>query len=334
MSPHGDGRYIRADVEKHREVCLKCGSFIFILTRQGRPQLLLCGKEGREEAGSSRPISVLTREATAWTGILNYSTAGNNMTIHFASTIALSVMMVSRVAGAEPEIVKGDSAFARLDYDTAARAYDSLQRSNAGGVGVYWRIARLHIAMGDIVEGNERQEHYQKAVESARAGVALDSSSSDAYAWLAASLGSIAMDAGSRRKVALANEIKHALDFAVTLNPRNDVAWSILGTFYRSLGGITWFERQIARLLLGSLPEGGYVESEEAFRRAISIAPRIVRHHFELALLYAQTDRPVEAAAEYAACLRLPPQMASDLRREQEARTWLNEHQSQVDLVR
>lgn len=157
---------------------------------------------------------------------------------------------------------------------------------------------------------------------------------SEGFAWLGAALGSIAMDAGSKQKVRLANEIKRSLDRAVLLDSANDVAWSILGTFYRSLGGVSWIERQLATLLLGSLPEGGYEESEKAFRRAIQIAPNIVRHRFELAMLYDVTDRQELAAEEYRKCTLLSPQMASDRHRQADARQWLEKNSGNLQSAR
>jgi tetratricopeptide (TPR) repeat protein len=248
--------------------------------------------------------------------------------------VALMAALAIGTGRSQSVLLNGDSAFARLDYVTATTQYDSLLRSGKTVAGLYWRCARLHVAVGDVTEGEERLDHYRKAVEYARESVATDSTCSDSYAWLAASLGSVAMDAGSKRKVELANEIKRALDRAVTLNPKNDVAWSILGTFYRSLGGVSWIERQLANLLLGSLPEGGYPESENAFNRAIGIAPQTVRHRFERALLYEETDRPAEASADYLACLQLPPQMKSDHRRKREAREWLDQNPAQVGSLR
>jgi len=237
-------------------------------------------------------------------------------------TFLIQAPAASRVAS-----FPGDEAFEKMDYRTAERQYDSVLCVIAPHPDLFWRLARLHIAVGDVAEENERMEHYRYAEESARHCISLDSTNSEGYAWLGAALGSLAMDAGSRRKVELANEIKRCLDRAVALDPKNDVAWSILGTFYRSLGGVSWIERQLANLLLGSLPEGGYAESEQAFQRAIAIAPNIVRHRFELALLYEQTDRLAQAGAEYTQCTLLAPQMASDRKRKAEALKWLHENQ-------
>jgi tetratricopeptide (TPR) repeat protein len=220
----------------------------------------------------------------------------------------------------------GDDAFVKMDYISAARQYDSVLQLVSPSPDLLWRLARLHIAMGDVVEGKERDDHYALAVEYARRCTTVDTTNSDGYAWYAAALGSAAMDVGARRKIEVAKEIKRSLERAIQLNSNNDIAWSILGTFYRSLGGISWIERQLAKLLLGRIPDGGYEESEDAFRRAILIAPGIVRHRFELALLYDETDRPAEAAEQYRQCTLLPQQMASDRSRREKSIKWLEEH--------
>lgn len=249
-----------------------------------------------------------------------------------AVPLSALVILVSTPSRAIP--FPGDEAFARMEYDTALLQYDSVLQVNAPYPELSWRMARLHIAMGDVAEGNARSVHYRSAEEHARHCVTLDSVNSQGYAWLAAALGNIAMNAGSRRKVELANEIKRCLDRAIVLDSTNDVAWSILGTFYRSLGGVSWIERQLAHLLLGSLPDGGYGEAEQAFRRAIALAPRTVRHRFELALFYEQTGRLDEAGVEYTQCTLLTQQMASDRERIEVAIKWLHENRERAHSMR
>jgi tetratricopeptide (TPR) repeat protein len=68
----------------------------------------------------------------------------------------------------------------------------------------------------------------------------------------------------------------------------------------------------MATLFLGDLPEGGYDESERALRQAITLAPRVIRHHFELGALYEELDRNEEALAEYRQVIALPLFLASD----------------------
>ena len=117
----------------------------------------------------------------------------------------------------------------------------------------------------------------------------------------------------------LCTVIRQELDCAIELNPRDDIAWSILGTFYRNLGNVSWIERRLATLFLGELPEGGYVESERALKQAIALAPRVIRHHFELGVLYQDMGRDSDAVGEFKRAVLLPPLLESDTGRQRSA---------------
>jgi tetratricopeptide (TPR) repeat protein len=119
---------------------------------------------------------------------------------------------------------------------------------------------------------------------------------------------------GGKTKVKLCYSIKHELDCSIRLDPDDDIAYSILGSFYMALGNVSWIERQLAAVFLGSLPEGGYDESERALKKAIALAPGAIRHHFELGDLYMQEDRNREALEEFRLVLTLPVRIASDER--------------------
>ena len=70
------------------------------------------------------------------------------------------------------------------------------------------------------------------------------------------------------------------------LKPDDDIAYTILGSFYRALGNVSWIERQLASVFLGNLPDGGYPEAEVALKKAIALAPGTLRHRQELGMLY------------------------------------------------
>ncbi|MEK6572196.1 MAG: tetratricopeptide repeat protein, partial [Bacteroidota bacterium] len=108
--------------------------------------------------------------------------------------------------------------------------------------------------------------------------------------------------------------IKKELDRSISLNPADDIAHSILGSFYMALGNVSWMERQLAAIFIGNLPEGGYDESESALRKAIALSPGVIRHHFELGELYMEQDRYREALEEFQQVVALPVLLASDQR--------------------
>ncbi len=240
--------------------------------------------------------------------------------------VAVLVLSAASVTAQSP--FPGDDAFARMDYRAAIATYDSLDRVRPNDVQVQWRLARAHVFVGDVSKGEEKKEAYLTAERYAHEAMRIDSTLAESNTWLAAALGNTAMYEGSKKKVALANDIKRLLEQSIRLNPRDDIAWSILGTFYLALGNVSWLEKTLANLLLGSLPDGGYPDAEQALLKAIEIAPRVIRHRFELAKVYEKMDREADARKEFEFCINNPIQMASDRRRVEMAREWLKENGS------
>jgi tetratricopeptide (TPR) repeat protein len=219
-----------------------------------------------------------------------------------------------------PSVFPGDREFVAREYVSAIAAYRAHLETHGDTAGVFWRLARVEVCMGDVTEDAESEAHYRKAELLARDAVRLDSVNADAHTWLAVALGSIAVFEGSKSKVRMAHEIKNHLDRAISLNPGDDVAYSVLGSFYAALGNISWLERQLAKLFIGRLPDGGYEEAEVAFRRAIALAPTVIRHHFALGLLFKDQDRDVEARVEFDVALSLPVVLARDIKDQRAAR--------------
>ncbi len=212
-------------------------------------------------------------------------------------------------------IKNGDEAFIKQQYDEAIGIYESALTESDNKAELLWRISRCYISIGDVAEREEGEQYYRKAETYATLAVKEDSLNSDAHCWRAVSVGYVAIYEGVRAKVQAANEIKRELDIALRLNPKNDVAYSILGTFYRTLGNVGWIEKQLADLLLGGLPEGGFSEAEQSLKKAIELAPTIIRHHFELGLLYLDMEKPQDAKKVFQSAVKLPPILASDERR-------------------
>ena len=206
----------------------------------------------------------------------------------------------------------GDREFSRMNYLRAIALYDSVLATSADSVVVLWRMARAVTCLADTAALENRLGFYKQAKAFATRSVRADSMNSEAHAWLAAALGNIAMFEGGETKVKLCRVIRKELDVAIKLDPRNDVAYSILGSFYKALGDVSWIEKQLAGMLLGGIPEGGYEESDVAFRRAIELAPDVIRNHYELGRVYLCQDRNGEALAEFHKVLLLPVSVRKD----------------------
>jgi tetratricopeptide (TPR) repeat protein len=210
-----------------------------------------------------------------------------------------------------------------MDYAQALARYDSLSRISPDSAQAFWRLARVHICMGDVSPRDQREEIYRSAARWARRCIAANPSLAAGHTWLAAALGDIAMFEGSKTKVQLCNEIKGELDRALALDSTDAVAYSILGSFYLALGRVSWIERQLAAVFLGSLPNGGYEEAEAALQNAVRLAPNAIRHWFELGMVYYAEGKTGDALAAFRQVGKLQPALASDQRRQSRAAEWV-----------
>ena len=202
-------------------------------------------------------------------------------------------------------IARGDSAFRALRYDEAIAAYHDAMTASADSVSALWRLARVLICKGDVEEGDRSEAAYREAERYARRAVELDSTAGVTHTWYAAALGSVALHVGGKTKVKLTHQILHELNRAIALDPQNDIAYSILGSFYRALAGLSWLERQLATIFLGSVPDGSYEDAEHALQQAIALNPDAPRHRYELGLLYLDWGKDEQAREQFARVVRM-----------------------------
>ena len=212
-------------------------------------------------------------------------------------------------------VAMGDEAFFSVDYPSAVSAYESALEANAGNPEILWRLARVYVCMGEVAGESLRRPLFERAESYARQCIQSDSSKAEGHTWFAGALGYLALEAGMRQQVVLTRELNTEVEKALALNPDDDAALSIKGSMYRALGNVGWLQRQLAAILFGGVPKGGFEEAEAALKKAISLAPDIMRHHYELAILYLDWDRKAEAKKVLEHAVRLPVRVAIDRER-------------------
>ena len=211
-----------------------------------------------------------------------------------------------------------DQAFRSLRYEEADSLYIAMLQSGKESADLYWKLARLNISIAESYEPSEtarRMPYYAKAVEYAQKSVQLDGNNASAHTWLAAALALKADKIGSKEKVRRAAEIKKELDRALELNPHDDVAWSMLGSYNYQVSKSGWFSRMVGNTFIGGMPEGNRLEAEKNFKKAITLNPRVIRHYHELALIYIDEGKKQEALNILRVAVTKPVLMKSDLRR-------------------
>jgi tetratricopeptide (TPR) repeat protein len=221
------------------------------------------------------------------------------------------------------ELEAGDSAFFAMRYPEAIEHYLAGHSQFPESAEFCWRLARTYVCSGEILQGADRTRTMRDAERYARKAILNDSLSADAHVWLAGALGYLALDASVADQVTLTRELHHEAMLALTLRPDDDGALSILGSCYRALGNLSWIKRTLASLLYGSIPDGGYAEAESLLVRAESVAPTVMRHPYELGVLYLDMGRKAEAGDAFRRAVGLPVRVAIDKPRLEAARRFL-----------
>ena len=229
------------------------------------------------------------------------------------------------VGGETPAAVlaNADDAFFRMDYPGAIASYEGMLQANPTDPSILWRLARAYVCLAEPIEDARRGALCKKAEDYARRCMVLDPVIPEAHTWLAGALGYLALDTTMKRQADLSYEILAETGKALALNPHDDAALSIRGSLFRALGNVSWFERRLAGLLFGGIPNGGYDEAEESLKLAIAAAPDVMRHTYELGVLYIDMGRLQDARAAFEKVLTLPIRVTIDKPRQQKARELL-----------
>jgi len=216
-----------------------------------------------------------------------------------------------------------DASFFAMDYTAAITGYDVLLRSRPDDPQILWRLARAHVCLAEVQDDAQRKAMCDAAEQYARRCIQGDSLLAEGHTWRAAALGYIALGEGARRQAEISREILVETDRALRINPRDDAALSIRGSVFRALGNVSWMKRQLAALLFGGVPSGGFEEGEAALKQAIAIAPDVMRHSYELGVLYLDWGRQEDARRALEQALLMPVRVAIDRPRQEKIKLFL-----------
>lgn len=246
----------------------------------------------------------------------------------FALLLLLAVPPLNAQSNGSAKLASGDAAFIQLDYPGAIREYEGALAEMPGDPMLHWRLARLYVCIAEVEEnGQLRVAALRSAETHARECIRGDSRSGEGHTWLAAALGYLALEVGMQEQISLSRELLAETDRALALNPKDDIALSIRGSFFRALGNVGWLKKQLASIFVGEIPDGGFVEAERSLLEAVALAPDIMRHRYELGVLYMDMGRTSEACTLFAQAARLPVRVAIDRPRLAKIRAFLGELQ-------
>jgi len=168
-------------------------------------------------------------------------------------------------------------------------------------------------------QSDPEKAYAQTALKYAKQAVERGPSSSEAHLSLAIASGKITDFVDNRTKMEYSRVIQREAEKAVQLNPKNDLAYLVLAKWNFEMSDLNPILRGIAQMLYGQVPESSQEKAIEYFRKAISIAPNRIVHHFGYAQALDRMGKREEARAEYQKVLQLTATDREDREDQREA---------------
>jgi tetratricopeptide (TPR) repeat protein len=224
-------------------------------------------------------------------------------------TLALALASTALVAESAEELIqKGDYFYDKLQPAEALRFYLPAEKLDPDNPRLLVRISRQYRhLMSDAAKAKEKRLLGNTAVSYAERSVALAPSDPETHLALAISYGKMLPIEGSKQQIANSRLIKIAVDKVIELDPDNDLAWQVLGRWYRALADVGTVKRAFAEIAYGKLlPPAKYEDAVRCFEKAIELNPDRLMHYIELGRTYAQMDRDSDARKFIAKGLAMP----------------------------
>jgi tetratricopeptide (TPR) repeat protein len=223
-----------------------------------------------------------------------------SISLAFRFTAAAIPMLLAPFAfGADSvdELVKkGDAMDARNQPKQALACYLPAEKQSPENVRLLVRIARQYRHL--IPTASSDQEKLRLggvALGYAKRAAALAPNDAEANLSMAISYGKMIPFEDARDQVEGSRQLRASVDKAISLDPRNDLAWHVLGRWHQVVADVGGVKRVLGSLIYGKLPPAKNEDAVACFQKAIALNPERPMHYIELGRTYANMGRGDEA---------------------------------------
>jgi tetratricopeptide (TPR) repeat protein len=193
-------------------------------------------------------------------------------------------------------VKQGDVHDVKFEPEQALGFYLPAEKMQPENVALLLSIARQYRhKAADSKTLAEKIKLGHMAKEYAKRARALDPKNSETHLSVAISYAKMSSVLTSKEKVEASREIKKSVDEVIKMDPKQDLAWHLLGGWHQRLAELGTVKRALARVLYGELPAASNEESVKCFQKAVELNPNRLIHHIELGRTYAQMGNAAEA---------------------------------------
>ncbi|XP_067234288.1 regulator of microtubule dynamics protein 1 isoform X1 [Chanodichthys erythropterus] len=138
-----------------------------------------------------------------------------------------------------------------------------------------WRLARASrdLALLSSISAEEKKRLISEAFEYARRALEKNESSFAAHKWFAICLSDVGDHEGIKVKIGNSYIIRHHLERAIELNPKDATSIHILGYWCFAFAELPWYQRKVAAVIFASPPTATYEEALAFFLKAEEVDP-------------------------------------------------------------
>lgn len=168
--------------------------------------------------------------------------------------------------------------------DQALQVYQQILGVQPQNMTALCACSELSCRIGNRQTDREKKLSYFKAGRDyAATAWRLDTANSEANVMMAFSIGRMILLESGKEKVAGAGAIKRYAEKATRLDPDNFKAWHILGRWHYEVSNLSFFERMLARLFYGAIPDASLRESISDYEKSMALRPDFMLNYLELA---------------------------------------------------
>jgi len=160
-----------------------------------------------------------------------------------------------------------------------------------------------------------------RALDCARRAVALAPRNATAHASVAVCYAKNCALAGTdiKSQLSYSRLFKQEAEKAIALDPKQDVAYYLLGRWNYGIASVGFFSRAYVKVIYGSLPKASFKDSAANFQKACNLAPNRILYHAGLAMAYDALGEKKLEIDQLKTCCALKPSDQEDEDAQREA---------------
>jgi hypothetical protein len=165
-----------------------------------------------------------------------------------------------------------------------------------------WKAARSAIDIGEFDRDiDHRTRLYERARDFATRAVLANAADAEGHFQLSRAVGKVALAAGVRDKVRLAEAVRiHALD-ALARKPNHDGALHVIGVWNAEIRRLNGFQRMMAKTFMGGrvLGEASWDAAVNYMQRSVAADPTRIVHRLDLGRVYVDVGKKQLAREQF-----------------------------------